>query len=180
MTYDPLPHNQQTSSTSLALTNLPILDTPTLLPLRASVSPIELLDPTLMAQHSGLSTYVPTNLYTGASFFAFVFPRSATKPSVNPIATSMLSSLRDAVRAPVPVGKGLISASNPKCLIAKCRGVEKCSKAYLVLHLFDPDEGFSNRGYSRYAAFLRSFSHSWQSCGLQSFRSIELFLKTCC
>jgi hypothetical protein len=31
------------------------------------------------------------------------------------------------VRAPVPVGKGLMSASRPKCLIAKCRGVEKCS-----------------------------------------------------
>jgi hypothetical protein len=31
------------------------------------------------------------------------------------------------VRAPVPVGKGLMSASRPKCLIAKWRGVEKCS-----------------------------------------------------
>lgn len=103
MTYDPLP----------------IRDTPTLLPSSPFSSLMELLFPTLMAQHSGLSTYVPTSLYAGVSLLAFVFPRSATKPSVKPIATSMLLSLSDAVRAPVPVGKGLMSASRPKCLMAK-------------------------------------------------------------
>lgn len=49
------------------------------------------------------------------------------KPSVRPMATSMLLSFREAVRAPVPVGKGLRSAFRLKCFWAKWRGVEKCS-----------------------------------------------------
>jgi hypothetical protein len=57
MTYDPLQSNQQSISyISLGFTHLPILDTPTLLSFKSSALWIELLFPTLMAQHKGLST----------------------------------------------------------------------------------------------------------------------------
>jgi hypothetical protein len=103
-----------------AATHLPIRLTPTRLPFKPSTSFTSALSlPVEIAHLSGESTYVPTSPYDALSPAALLFPKSATKPSVKPMATSRrwLSSevLSRLVRSPVPVGTGMSSALRLKC-----------------------------------------------------------------
>ncbi len=72
--------------------------------------------PVLIAQHNGVSTYVPTNLKPASSL---CFPRAAIQPSVSPIPTSISLFWRDVIICPVPEGNGMRVAERLKYLWAK-------------------------------------------------------------
>ena len=115
---------------------LPIRLTPIFFPLNLSTDVTSGRSaPVLMAQHSGVSTYVPTILYGGgvldddkdSAFEAKCFASPATQPSVRPMAMSISLEAREVIMCPVPEGKGIRVAEREKCWWAKWRGVEKCS-----------------------------------------------------
>lgn len=107
---------------------LPIRLTPIFAPFNPSnPDTSSLFAPVLMAQHSGVSTYVPTILYPASLLSVCALPRPAIQPSVRPMPMSMSLDWRDVIMWPVPEGKGTRVHCRWKCSRAKWRGVEKCS-----------------------------------------------------
>lgn len=79
-------------------TYLPIRLTPIFAPFNPSTPfTSSLFAPVLMAQHSGVSTYVPTNLYPTSLLSACALPRPAIQPSVRPMPMSISLDWRDVI-----------------------------------------------------------------------------------